>query len=322
MKCRIARAIVCLVIMTGIAHAESISGTYVAKETGSVSLVQMVETQNGQLSGRFERFVILADGKTTDVNMALNGVRDGETVVVTIKPPQFLSGSIPVSGTWRNDVLHLVGSGEGFNINLDLVKSDEAEFRTQVAVLTQQVQQLVQARYRASLVGRITALVRETAAFSTKADGSLGYFQPIEERYKSITNYMRRAFARQRSIYGGVQASVARIQIYAEINQANIQAEQIHNEIESRHRDFEAKATALIRSYGALSQECQFTKAETAISSDWKDAAEACRTMFDKVAKFQSSVGTTRAAFSRLEKTWHHEQNERQRILQASYASN
>jgi hypothetical protein len=60
---------------------------------------------------------------------------NGETVVLTIKTADFFAASVPVSGTFRGGVLHLTG---GSNLILNLIKADEANFRAQVAALTEQ----------------------------------------------------------------------------------------------------------------------------------------------------------------------------------------
>jgi hypothetical protein len=65
-------------------------------------------------------------------------------------------------------------------------------------------------------------------AFTTKADAMLPKFVPVEQQWRANTEHMRGGLARQQSIYGGGQAAVARGQITVALNQAAIQANQIH----------------------------------------------------------------------------------------------
>jgi hypothetical protein len=121
------------------------SGTYVGKGPALAVMIQIVETSGGNFTGRYERVVLQADGKIGDTNATISGTGNGETVVATIKTADFFATSVPVSGTYRGGVLHLTG---GPNLVLNLCRADEADFRAQVAALTAQGQQIIDARTR------------------------------------------------------------------------------------------------------------------------------------------------------------------------------
>lgn len=241
-----ARAIIGSMVFMSSAYASTISGTYVGKGGNSVALVQIVETADGHLTGRFEQFAMEPDGKTKNVNASLTGVRDGEMVVVTIKPPEFMSNSITASGTCANGILHLTGGGEGINIAWNLNKSEEADFRGEVAALTGHANEIMLTRQRKELATKINETARQMTAFASWADGGLKYFAGVEQRYRALTGTMRLSLSQARSIYGDGQASVARSQIYVSINQASLEAEQLHNSVASVSQDFATKAGGLI----------------------------------------------------------------------------
>jgi hypothetical protein len=81
------------------AVADGLSGTYVGKGSNSAFLIQIVETDDGHLTGRYEQVTLQTGGKLNDMNAAITGAADGQTVVVTIKPAEIFSGSLAVSGT-------------------------------------------------------------------------------------------------------------------------------------------------------------------------------------------------------------------------------
>ena len=131
--------IVCGIFAAGSARAE-ISGTYVGKGTNLAVMIQIVETGDGNLTGRYEQVRLQPVGKIEDVNATIAGAMNGETVVLTIKTADFFAASVPVSGTFRGGVLHLTG---GSYLILNLTKADEANFRAQVAALTEQDRRVV-----------------------------------------------------------------------------------------------------------------------------------------------------------------------------------
>ena len=199
------------------------------------------------------------------MNAVITGAADGQTVVVTIKPSEFLSGTIAASGTIEGRLLHLSGGGNGGNLNLNLLRSDEADFRAQVAALTEQARQIDNARLQqeaaqrkakieADQLANLQSLTQRMIVFTTKADAILPKFAPVEQRYHDITQRMRGALAREQSIYGGGQASVARGQISVAINQAAIQANQIHIGVGSSYQTFDSGSGQLSRNRRALAR--------------------------------------------------------------------
>jgi len=220
-----------LLALSSPSYADGISGTYVGRGSNSVFLVQLVETNGGQLTGRYEQTLLQPNGKLEQMNASITGASDGRTVVVTIKPTELLSGSFTASGTIEGSALHLSGGGYGSTLTLNLTKSEESAFRSLVEDLTNQSHQIIatralqeeadrRAKAQADLLTLVKNLTQKMTTFSATTDGALRKFAPVEERYKAITEWMRAAHARQRSIYGDGQASVARSQIGVSINQA------------------------------------------------------------------------------------------------------
>ena len=133
------------------ALARNISGTYVAKGPNSAFLIQVVETENGSLSGRFEQIVLPAGtDKLQSMNATITGAVNNQTIVLTIKPAEFLGGTIAASGSIQGNLLHLTGGGSE-NFVLNLARSSEADFDQQVALLSNHAQMIQNAEQDAKL---------------------------------------------------------------------------------------------------------------------------------------------------------------------------
>jgi hypothetical protein len=117
------------------ACAEGISGTYVGKGANGAFLVQIVQTSDGHLTGRYAQVLLQGGSKLEEMNASITGASDGHTVALMIKPTEVLAGSLSLSGTLEGPLLHITGGGYGNTLTLDLMKSDEADFRAQVANL-------------------------------------------------------------------------------------------------------------------------------------------------------------------------------------------
>ena len=314
------------------ASAAGLSGTYVGKGNNGAFLVQIVETADGLLTGRYEQVVLQPTGEINDMNASITGAADGQTVVVTIKPSVLFSGSMAASGTIQGGLLHLTGGGNGSNLTLNLIRSDEAEFRAQIAALTEQARQINNVRTRreaaqrqaqiaANQLAALQSLAERIIAFTTKADVELPKFPTAEQRYRNITARMRNALSRERSIYGDGQASVARGQLSVAINQISIQGTQLHLGVESESRDFATTARELAPEVMAAGQRCHQAHVVTATNpapvgnEDWNSV---CLSVLDAARKFQQRLSDLRKAFADIESVWDTEHRVEDEIVQAS----
>lgn len=141
---RVIVAIIALAMVAtpSVASADHISGTYVGRSPAAAYLLQLVETPDGRLTGRFEQFVLRPGGKTEDMNAAITGAANGGTVVISIKPTGLLSTAIPASGSLQGDALHITGSANGSSFGMTLVRGDESGFRSQVTALSQRANEI------------------------------------------------------------------------------------------------------------------------------------------------------------------------------------
>lgn len=296
-------------LAAGPANAGGISGTYVEKASDGVFLVQVVQTGDGHLTGRLEMISLKPNGDLADVSAPISGASDGHTVVITITPTEVLARSVTISGTIEGPLLHLTGGPT----ELTLIKSDEAEFREQVSALREKARGINKTRAHAEELAHLDDLKKKLIASSTEADAQLAKFPPIEQRYRRITEWMNAALARQRSIYGAGQASVARSQVGVAINQASIETEQLHGSLQGANQDIGTKIQPLIKDIVDFDQRCK----SSALPQD-ADVRDGCVKFFESVKKFKQSMEALSQAFDRAEKVWIEEQRKQQGIIQAS----
>jgi len=295
------------------AYADGISGTYVGKGSNGAFLIQIVETTGGQLTGRYEQTVLGPSGKLEQMIASITGASDGQTVVVTIKRPELLSGTITASGTIQGEVLHLSGGGDGSRIDLNLSKSDEATYKAQIANLSDQGRLINETRAQTDLLAHLNELTKNMLTYSTAADAQLAKFPPIEQRYRTITELMNAALVRQQSIYGSGQASVARSQVGIAITQAGIEAEQLHNSVQGANKDIGAKIQPLIKGAIDFNQRCQ-----SDIKEQPADLHAACLKFIDAAKNFKQNLEALGRSFDQTEKIWVEERRKQERIIQAS----
>jgi hypothetical protein len=317
---RILLICVCCLFTTAFSWTD-MSGTYIGKGPNLVVMVQIVETNGGSFTGRYEQVALKPDGQVEDMNATISGSRSGETVVATLKTVDFFAATVPLSGTYRSGVLHLSG---GTNFVLNLTSGEEADFRAQVGALNAQGQQIIGARNRqqaaekqakleSDRLSKLQNLTSRLIAFNTKADQMLPKFAPTEQQWRTITEKMRGGLARQQSIYGGGQAAVARSQLTVALNQAAIEANQIHINAQGSYQTFDFNSGQLAHEAAEANGWCQGSVPPSLLT--------ACPKFAEAETSFAKHVSALRAAFAELEQVWTTERHEQDAIIQASQRS-
>ena len=224
------------------------SGVYVGKSDRVAALLQIVKSDGGHLNGRFEAVGLTTDGSIKDLSAEVTGVIDGQNIVINAEPTGLPFGKVTLSGTLQMGHLHLAGSGFGTPLTLELDRSDEKAFDDQAATLRAKGNEIVAARAKVTAALTLSNLaagkypqvqqaVIAVEAFNARVERALPKIAAINERYRFITERMRSGLARERSIYGGGRASVARGQFSGAIDQADGAANQLRISEEDGRRD-------------------------------------------------------------------------------------
>lgn len=327
------RSWICLSLLIAFvdpAAAQSVSGVYVEKARNAASLIQLVQTPDGRLTGRFEQYLLKPNGDVSTANSGVTGATDGTNVVISIKP--FPLTSIELSGTLQGRSLHLAGG----NISADFVRSEEAEFQRHVQLLREEQKKLAaaQAAEKAAREARLLAerqaaregeelqrlnrLNNKVPEFTTTLDQFLAKFTNLEQQYRDITQNMRAGLARQQTIRGDGQAAASRMQIAGSLRQISFQTTQHQFRVESLSRDFENRAGQLIRETDSASSGCrapQIVTSATSVKAGREAWKAACLRYFDVDKTFRQRITEVRAAFAQIEQVGRAEEAEQGKIL-------
>ncbi|GAC1419098.1 MAG: hypothetical protein NVSMB6_21020 [Burkholderiaceae bacterium] len=308
--------------------ADSISGTYVGKASNAAFLIQVVKTSDGHLTGRYEEVDLRPDGKLDNLSDTIEGATDGHTFAAKI-------GSIlgmAVSGTIEGATLNLNG---GSNFRRTLVKSGEDEFRTHVAFLTNQSNQINTANaqrdearrralFEAARVSKLQSLTQQMSDFTSSAEASLERAKHAEDRYRAITGKMHDSLAKEREISGNdTQSYVRRNNIAISIDHAGIDADHIHIEVGWSANSFDSGSKQLQTSSAEASKACGRPGAGLSgpTPSGRPDWWAACDRFTAAANKFGPRMAAVRAGYINLERTWKKEREEQKSIMQTAQAS-
>lgn len=305
------------------AHAGSASGTYVGSGHNAAFMIQLVEGDRGNVNGRYVQVLLSPQGKVVESNSSITGTIDGETIVVTLKPTELLSGNITASGAVNSSELRLSGGGYGGTLTLHLSKTDEAKFQGLVAALSAQSQQIADAKVKAEFLAQVKTAISKVEELSNKIRIQKDKMEAasIVQRYRSATEWMRNAQARQSTILGGGQASVARSQIGVSINQTAIQVENFHSEIKAAQGSFQIAVETLGKNNAGPIRDCNFFVTDAA-PAPTPETKAACIGLDDSLKVLGPRVRAQEAAFQAAESIWSEERRKQDQILRASeYAS-
>ncbi|MGD0401174.1 MAG: hypothetical protein ABSC04_19975 [Syntrophobacteraceae bacterium] len=301
-----------LMIAGSLALANDISGIYVGRGSNIAVLIQIVQTNDRQLTGRYEQVSLQPNGKLDDLNATITGATNGQTVVVTIKPNEFLARSFAVSGTFEGRLLHLTGGGYGSNLNLNLLKSDEADFRSQVAMLTNQANQLIETRERQeaeksaaearerieqqkiNFIAGVDKLIQSMQDKNMRIDKVLEYLLQQETQYHAITSKIHSYLERVLSLSGD-RNGVLRNQVIVAMNDEVVNTNGININVQSIVASYFSNLEPLLNELAEAMHSCP-AQDETVNA--------ACQKLHDPGEAFRAKCKAEVDVLNRLEKTY------------------
>ncbi|MDD2878725.1 MAG: hypothetical protein PHZ23_16025 [Acidiphilium sp.] len=210
-------------------------------------MIQIVETGGHHLVGHME-VDKLAGQIVRTTNLTISGAVSGNTVIMTIGSS--ILGSISASGTIGDDTMHIVGGSGASSFDITLNEGSLATFQQDAEVLYQKA--AINSANAEAAKHRSDARKAAFATFSSDESKMKSHFailvpldammtnypkllatrtqelHAIDGRYRLMTQEMANGLARERGIFGTGQASVARAQLSNAVNDAHIQAHDLH----------------------------------------------------------------------------------------------
>jgi hypothetical protein len=225
-----------IVLLTGCQR--DISGSYLAKDAGTVLWLQLVRTPDDHLTGQIAVSTLKPDGTIERNSAPLTGAVDGENV--TLSGSRFLGlEAFTLSGNLQGSNLTLSGGAEP--VPIIFKRASLSDYQAGTNQLNVSAQDIVAARAAAQSKERITSaeanfvsyidqLVGRMRRFDSDADAHLNRLPGAEARYQAITAKINGYVERERHFSGNDSAAVARSQLYVNANQLAIETNQLHIE--------------------------------------------------------------------------------------------
>jgi hypothetical protein len=300
-----------------------LTGTYVSKSENSIAMVDLVQSQNGVLTGRIEAIDVKPDGSVTDTGANLTGVRDGEAVSLSVNSNSILSQGKQVSATIDGSKLIITAAGSSAPLELQRTDmatflKDSAALRARASKLGQETQareqQAIQDRasrdaqianekrildQQQQLLSGITDLNEAMDAFRPRAERIAKRSVAVAAGYDRMTSAMQELLGRQQAMANQERFSVQRGQIGVAITQRATATEQNHNEVESGSRDV---ANTLDRIEAGLNEALRRCRSPAA--SARRDLVEACLRLGSSASEHRLLASKMRSQLEGLEKQY------------------
>ena len=319
------------VIAAALAVALSLAGCSKPTATGAYSkttastalLIDLVETEQGKLSGRMELVTLLADGSVQDRTATIEGQADGSHLSLTIKPEEFLAQSATISAERDGDELHISGKEMDGSVARQPLKT----FEDGVKAIRAKSADMIAANARKATAARLAADAAQADAersrmiYQLKSDAQnmKGLIDQLIERVdrvkpkseKLIAAFGRQtekveALLRQERAYGDV---VARGQVHTAISQVVMDTERVIDGVKGGVQDL---ATA-IRDTNEQARQISARCAAPQVASDTGVTAS-CAAVSDGVARLQKAVQQASPTLREFEATYQSELAKQKRL--------
>jgi len=305
----------------------NISGSYLASDNSAVLWLQVVRTPDNHLTGQLAANVLKQDGSVEQNSVPISGAVDGENV--TVQGSRFFGlESFVLSGTLRGNVLTLTGAQ---SVPLTFTRSTSSEFQAKVSELNTRSQSIIRAKAAAQsqlrnleaqrrFVSEVDQLIGRMQQFDSQADVHLGRFPGAEKAYEAITAKVSAYVARERQLSGNPNAAVARGQLSVAANQAAIQTEQMHNQVESLQSALQTDVKPMADQAAALEQQCHAVSENPGnlTPEEVQSINAACARLESAAPPFRANFTAMSAGLSQLEQVYQQEQSKQQQLIQES----
>ncbi len=209
-----------------------------------------------------------------------------------------------------------------------LKRADFSEYQQHLAGRNVESERVIAARKEADDRERIARAQRNTitsidhvvsamAEFNSKSDVHLRRFPTVEKRYQDITAKMTRCVDRERELAKNQNAGVARSQLVVEANQAVVETNMLHIDVQSSQSDFENYVKPLAGDVIRFDMECRDTVSmpNTLSSTQIEAHAAACRRLSLADGPFKQKYEAMANGLNHLEQVYSHENKTQQLLL-------
>jgi hypothetical protein len=272
------------------------SGIYLAASERRVTLIQIVETKDGGLTGRLEQVAVNADGTVKDETIPLDGAASGHELI--FKPTSVWFGGLQASGTFSGDRLTLTGAGFTIEAGLSSLEDYQAavaHLQSVAAGDRQRVGEAQVARARqATEVQVIADAANKTAIIEKGASQLRDDTAKMNAAIASCPDFHQRAAVNTARIAKMLEVAptlsdVARNQLVVEENQVQVGT----NQIEVARSQYAIALNQLVQDAGPIAEQLQ----RFCSSPEGVQFIQPCGPAKVAAADFTTSLARGRSAF-------------------------
>jgi hypothetical protein len=253
------RALISLVpilLVATICSASRISGTYVAHGADFAEMLQLAQTDNGQLSGVFTSVQLKPEGSITSDQTPVTGVIDADQLTLSVRSGllQFF-GAGSVAGSIRENTIQLqTVDSKGNVVPSIFVRSTPDDFKAYADQLKSKGERIVLNRQLTERAQHLHQTVQNAEKWIGNAELHADRIPRVKAAHEKIEDQMRSLVAQERSEPSG---SVARAQISVMVGQEDIAGGQTDIEV-NQIWDFgiEEPGTRLYRDFTDWDGDC------------------------------------------------------------------
>jgi hypothetical protein len=288
--------LVCVAFILAACGRPDASGIYLAASSREVTLIQIIETKDGVLTGRLEQVSISADGTVKYETMPLDGAASGRDLI--FRPTSVWFGGLQASGTISGDHLTLTGSGFTIEVapsNLESYRADVAHLQSVAADERQRIanaramraRQAAEAQAISDTASKTTAIERGTAQLrddTNKMNAAIKNCPDFRHQAAANTSRILKMLEHATTLSG-----VERSQLVVDANQVQVGT----NQIEVARSQYAIALNQIVQDAGPIAEQlqqfcnslqgAQFTQAcgpATAAAADFTTSLERGRTAF------------------------------------------
>lgn len=210
------------------AMAAGWSGLYLGHSRDSSYIaLQLVETKDGGIVGRYRQVVVTENGPKADFDAPVSGAVQGDQVVGRIERTWIQGGVVAFSGTRTNSGIRLSG-GDGLQGNL--VSSIERDEKALISELASRAKQAANAKRAAKAqqdadvrakfgLADIDTALRQAKEFQVRGAETVTALGKVPAHYEAVTARHEKMVAQAHTLRDGVarsQVSVAMTQLTVE----------------------------------------------------------------------------------------------------------
>jgi hypothetical protein len=251
-----------------------ISGTYVMHDDRSATMLQLTQTDNGQITGVCTRVELKAEGQIDSNQLSIIGVVDSGQIMLTLHGGFAGLGSASLAGTVRGGSIALQGvDANGTMGSSVLSKTSADDFKTYADRVRAKANAIQLDANLTTITTRVYETLANTKSWLSYAQKQMEHVPELEARYRSAESKMRELVNRERSTANGVDRS----QISVAVSQGQVAADSWDVEVDSTWQRILNETATLNRNYSKIVPDCAFSESDLRTRGASQSVLDRCR---------------------------------------------